>query len=147
MLICISCTKINSKWIKGLSVKCEMLKLLEENSSSPQIHVNERTLYGTICPKIETNTWQVEAHKDLHSKGESGSETANHVYRLCPEYKTLEKQSKQMTQLSNRAGIWRVLKKCNKVVINVWKGVPHTEQLKRCKFKLLEILSYSSLVD
>ena len=66
-------TKINSKWIKDLNVRTDMIKLLQENIS--------KTLFDTNCSKIffdpplrvmkitKINKWDLIKQKLLHSKG------------------------------------------------------------------------------
>ena len=77
-------TKINSKWIKDLNVRPEIIKLLEENIGKTLSDINHsRILYDPpprvmeIKPKI--NKWDlIKLKKILHNKGnyKQGEKTA-----------------------------------------------------------------------
>ena len=41
-------TKINSKWIKGLSIKRNTIKLLEENISRTLFDISQQHFFGSI---------------------------------------------------------------------------------------------------
>ena len=50
-------TKINSKWIKGLNVRPETIKLLEENIGSTLPEINHSKILYDPCPRVvEINT-------------------------------------------------------------------------------------------
>ena len=55
-------TKINSKWIKNLSVRLDMIKLLEENTGNTLIDINHSKTFFYLPPrvmKIKTNNWDL----------------------------------------------------------------------------------------
>ena len=57
-------TKINSKWIKGLNVRPEAIKLLEENIGSPLFDINFiTTVFGSVPQakktKAKINKWDL----------------------------------------------------------------------------------------
>ena len=68
-------TKINSKWIKDLSIRPETIKLLEENIRGKLLETGLGNDFLDLTPKaksIKAKINQVELHqtkKLLHSKG------------------------------------------------------------------------------
>ena len=68
-------TKINSKWIKDLNVRPEMIKFLEENIGRTLDDINQsKVLYGPpprlMEIKTKINKWDLIKLKSfLHSKG------------------------------------------------------------------------------
>ena len=49
------CTKINSKWIKGLNIRQDIIKLLEENMGKTFSDINHTNVYlGQSSKAIET---------------------------------------------------------------------------------------------
>ena len=71
-------TKINSKWIKDLTVRTETIKHLEENIDSTLIDISLSNIYLDMLPKARktktTKNEQMGLHqtkKLLHGKGNS----------------------------------------------------------------------------
>ena len=61
-------TKINSKWIKDLSVRPEPIKLPEENISKTLSDINHSKIFYDPPPKvmeIKTNKWDLIKHKSF----------------------------------------------------------------------------------
>jgi len=57
-------TKINSKWIKDLNVRPEMIKLLEENISRTLDNINKSKIFTDPPPrvmeiKVKVNKWDL----------------------------------------------------------------------------------------
>ena len=74
-------TKINSKWIKGLNVSPETIKLLEKNIGGTLNDINQsKVLYDPPSRIMETKAKMNEWHliKLLHKKGnyKQGEKTA-----------------------------------------------------------------------
>ena len=77
-------TKINSKWIKDLSVRPETIKLLEENIGKTLSDINHSRILCDPLPRVmeikaKINKWNLI--KLLHNKGnyKQGEKTA---YRM-----------------------------------------------------------------
>ena len=68
-------TKINSKWIKDLSVRLDTIKLLEENIERTLFDINHSKILFDLPPRVmemktKINKWDlVKLKKFLHSKG------------------------------------------------------------------------------
>ena len=76
-------TKINSEWIKGLNLRQETIKLLEENIGKTLSDINfSRALYDppsrVMEIKAKINKWDLIKIKLLHHKGsyKQGEKTA-----------------------------------------------------------------------
>ena len=55
-------TKINSKWIKNLNVRLDMIKLLEENTGNTLFDINHSKTFFYLPPrvmKIKTSNWDL----------------------------------------------------------------------------------------
>ena len=68
-------TKINSKWIKGLSVRQETIKLLEEKLSKTLSDINHSRILYDLPPRIleikaKINTWDLMHNKGNYKQGE-----------------------------------------------------------------------------
>ena len=66
-------TKINSKWIKDLTVRPETIKLLEENTGRTLDDINQSKILYDPPPRViktKVNKWGLtKLKKFLHSKG------------------------------------------------------------------------------
>ena len=63
-------TKINSKWLKGLNVRLEIIRLLEENISRIPFDINQQH-FSDLSPtakktKAKTNKWDLIKCKSFH---------------------------------------------------------------------------------
>ena len=82
-----SYTKINSKWIKDLSVRPETIKFLEESISRTLDDINQSKILCDPPPRVmkiktKVNKWDlIKLEKLLHSKGnyKQGEKTALRV--------------------------------------------------------------------
>ena len=77
-------TKINSKWIKDLNARPEVIKLLEENIGKTLSNINHsRILYDSplrgMDIKMKINKWSLVKQKLLHCEGnyKQGEKTAS----------------------------------------------------------------------
>ena len=57
-------TKINSKWIKDLNVRPDIIKLLEENIGKTLFHINHRKIFFDPPPRVmkiktKINKWDL----------------------------------------------------------------------------------------
>ena len=69
-----SYTKINSKWLKDLYIRHNIIKLLEENIGKTFSNINYGNIFLCHSPmaieiKAKINKWGLIKHKLLHSKG------------------------------------------------------------------------------
>ena len=68
-------TNINSKWIKGLNVRPDTIKLLEENIGRTLSDINRSNIFFNPSPRVmeiktNVNKWYLIKLKSfLHSKG------------------------------------------------------------------------------
>ena len=65
-------TKINSEWIKGLNVRPETIKLLEENISRALDDINQSKILYDPPPRvmeIKTNKWDLIKLKSFAQQG------------------------------------------------------------------------------
>ena len=77
-------TKINSKWIKGLNVRLETIKLLEENIGGTFLYINCSNIFLDLSPKAKTlkakiNKWDL-------------------IKRFCTAKETTDKTKRQPTE-------------------------------------------------
>ena len=69
------CTKINSKWIKDLSVRPEMIKLLEENIGRTLDDINQSKILHDPPPRVmeiktKVNKWDLIKLKNFYTAKE-----------------------------------------------------------------------------
>ena len=89
------CTKQNSKWIKDLNVRPEIIKLLEENIGKTLSNINHsRILYDppprTLEIKVKINKWDLIIIKSFCTT----KETISKVNRQLSEWeKTIAKEA------------------------------------------------------
>ena len=68
-------TKINSKWIRGLNVRPDTIKLLEENIGRTIFDINHSKIFFNPPPRVmeiktKINKWELMKLKSFfHSKG------------------------------------------------------------------------------
>ena len=105
-------TKINSKWIKDLNVRPEIIKLLEENISRTLYNINNSKILYDPLPRvmeIKINRWDLIKFKSFWT----AKETINKVKRQPSEWKKIianettdkgliSKIYKQLIQLNTR---------------------------------------------
>ena len=68
-------TKINSKWIKGLNIRPDTIKLLEDNIGQTLSNINHSNIFSDLPLRVMTiktkiNKWDlIKLKKFLHNKG------------------------------------------------------------------------------
>ena len=67
-------TKINSKWIKDMNVRLDIIKLLEENIGRTLFDINHSKIFFDPPPRVmkkktKINKWDLMKLKFLHSRG------------------------------------------------------------------------------
>ena len=83
-------TKINSKWIKGLNVRPETIKLLEENTGKTLSDINHSRILYDPPPRIleikaKRNKWDIIKLKSLCT----AKETISKVKRQPSEWEEI----------------------------------------------------------
>ena len=107
-------TKINSKWIKGLNVRPETIKLLEENIGKTLSDINHRRILYDPLPRVmerqaKINKWDLIKLKSFFTM----KETISKVKRQPSEWEKItaneatdkeliSKIYKQLLQLNSR---------------------------------------------
>ena len=140
-------TKINSKWIKDLTVTPETIKLIEENIGRTLNDINQSKILYDPPPRVmeiktKINKWDLgKLKRFLHSKG---------------NYKQGEKTTLRMGENNSKWNIWQRInsrktnnpikkwaevlevspKKTYRLLINTWKYAQHCSLLQKCKSKL-----------
>ena len=74
------CTKINSKWIKGLNVRPDTIKLLEESIGRTPYHINHSKIFfdpppGEMEIKTKINKWDLMKLKSFCTAKETIKKT------------------------------------------------------------------------
>ena len=107
-------TKINSKWIKGLNVRPEIIKLLEENIGKTLSDINHSTILYDPPPRIletkaKINKWdliKIESFcttKETISKVKrQPSESEKIIANEATDKQLISKIYKQLLQLNSR---------------------------------------------
>ena len=109
-----SCTKINSKWIKGLNVRPETIKLLEENIVRTLSDINHsKILYDPPCKvmeiKTKINIWDLIKLKSFCTTKETISKVKRQpskwekmIANEATDEELISKIYKQFLQLNSR---------------------------------------------
>ena len=75
---------MNSKWIKGLNVKPETIKLLEKNMGSKLLDIGLGDDFFNLTPKARINKWDIKLKSICTSK-----ETINQMKRQHTEWEKI----------------------------------------------------------
>ena len=83
-------TKVNSKWIKDLNVRPDIIKLLEKNIGRTLIDINCSKIFFDLPPRVvkiktKINKWDLIKLKSFHTT----KETINKMKRQAPEWEKI----------------------------------------------------------
>ena len=105
-------TKINSKWIKGLTVRSETMELIEENIGRKVFDISLTEIFPDISPqsretKAKTNKWDIIRLKSFFIEKETINTTRQpiekkNIFANNISDKGLSKIHKDHIQLSNK---------------------------------------------
>ena len=81
------CTKINSKWIIDLTVRCETIKLLEENIGSNLFDISLRNIFFDMSSQKGNKNKQIGWHHPKNLLYREGNQQQNNkVFYWMGEY-------------------------------------------------------------
>ena len=74
-------TRINSKWIKDLNIRLEVIKILEENISSKISGISHSSIFSSISPWAGEIKEKIKKCDHIKLKSFSAKETINTMKR------------------------------------------------------------------
>ena len=111
-------TKINSKWIKDLNIRPEIIKLLEENIGKTLSDINHRRILYDPPPRVmeikgKVNKWDIIKLKNFCTMKETvskmkrqPSEWEKTIAKEANDKELISKIYKQLLQLNSRKNKW-----------------------------------------
>ena len=159
-------TRINSKWIKDLSVRPETMKFLEENIGSTLLDINHSKILFDLPPRVmeiktKIHKWdQIKckcfctAKEIINTIKRQPSEWEKIITKEATDKGLISKIYKQMIQLNIRktkSPIKRWAEELNRhffkgdiQMANVWKDAQHSSLLEKCKSNYNEALPHTN---
>ena len=145
------CTKINSKWIKDLNVRPEIIKLLEENIGRTPSDINHSKILYDPPPRVmeikaKINKWDLIKLKSVCTMKETISQVKRQplewekiIANEATDQELISKIYKQFMQLNTRK-INNLIKKCAKELnrhFSIEDIQVANKHLKRCSTSLI----------
>lgn len=92
------CTKINSKYIKELNVRSEIIKLLEENIGSILFDIDLSNNFLVISPQVNKNKKKQMRLHQTKKKGKLSTKGKGHLLNDISVKRLISKLCKQLIQ-------------------------------------------------